>query len=160
MPSLTDLVHVIPPDRDEEPEDIFASAPGLIFTDDLRVLHGDPDSLVVYKSRRFGPIELRTADPVSENERRLFSHYVWNASLKLAELISADGDEWSVRDETVLELGAGMHKTSDAVFGLAVLTMILRSGALWHRRHPCRCQRCGHLRLPIAGCTGQPHAQR
>lgn len=33
---LTDLVHVIPPDGEEEPEDIFAFAAGLIFTDDSR----------------------------------------------------------------------------------------------------------------------------
>lgn len=107
MPSLTDLVRVIPPDKDEDPEDIFAFAPGLIFTDDLRNLHGDPDSVVVYQSKRFGSIELRTADPEGETERRLFSHYVWNASIKLAELVSSDDVAWHVEGETVLELGAG-----------------------------------------------------
>lgn len=107
MPSLTDLVRVIPPDREEDPEDIFASAPGLIFTDDLRNIHGDPESIVVYTSKRFGPIELCTADPEGERERRLFSHYVWNASIKLAELVSAES-EWRVDGETVLELGAGV----------------------------------------------------
>lgn len=107
MPSLIDLVRVIPPDREDDPEDIFASAPGLIFTDDLRNIHGDPESIVVYTSKRFGPIELRTADPEGERERRLFSHYVWNASIKLAELISTESD-WSVDGETVLELGAGV----------------------------------------------------
>lgn len=108
MPSLTDLVRVIPPDKDEDPEDIFASAPGLIFTDDLRNLHGDPDSVVVYQSQRFGTIELRTADPEGEDERRLFSHYVWNASIKLAELMSDKDGKWSVEGETVMELGAGI----------------------------------------------------
>lgn len=107
MPSLTDLVHVIPPDKDDDPEDIFASAPGFLFTDDLRNIHGDPESTVVYLSKRFGPIELRTADPNDEVERRLFSHYVWNASIKLAELISEKDSRWSVEEETVLELGAG-----------------------------------------------------
>ncbi|KAI7043825.1 hypothetical protein KC352_g46405, partial [Hortaea werneckii] len=34
MPVLTDVIQIIPPDRDEDPEDIFAAAPGLIFTDD------------------------------------------------------------------------------------------------------------------------------
>ncbi|KAK0333480.1 hypothetical protein LTR91_012622 [Friedmanniomyces endolithicus] len=61
--NLTDLIHIIPPDRDEEPEDIFASAPGLIFTDDTRNQHGDPGSIIVYKSKRFGDIELRLWTP-------------------------------------------------------------------------------------------------
>ncbi|EMD00657.1 hypothetical protein BAUCODRAFT_55401, partial [Baudoinia panamericana UAMH 10762] len=93
------------------PEDIFASAPGLIFTDDLRNNHGDPGSTIVYKSKRFGDIELETADPSIERERQLFSHYLWNAGIKLAELISdehADGGKWSVNGERVLELGAGV----------------------------------------------------
>ncbi|KAK4948404.1 hypothetical protein LTR10_012938 [Elasticomyces elasticus] len=109
MSNLVDLVHIIPPDRDEEPEDIFASAPGLIFTDDTRDHHGDLGSVVVYKSNRFGHIELRTADPDREDERQLFSHYLWNAGIKMAELISDEQDvRWSVKDEKVLELGAGV----------------------------------------------------
>ena len=106
--SLTDLVQVIPPDQVEEPEDIFASAPGLIFTDDLRNQHGDPDSTIIYKSRRFGDIELTTASPAREQERQLFAHYLWNTGIKLAELISQMEDpRWNVEDERVLELGAG-----------------------------------------------------
>jgi EEF1A N-terminal glycine/lysine methyltransferase len=107
MPSLTDLIRIIPPDRDEEPEDIFAFAPGFLFTDDLRVQHGDPGSVIVYKSRRFGDIELRTTDPEVEDERQLFSHYLWNAGIKMAELISGGEEKWKVQDEKVLELGAG-----------------------------------------------------
>lgn len=126
MPNLTDLVQIIAPDRDDEPEDIFASAPGLIFTDDLRNSHGGgADCTVVYKSRRFGDIHLRTAEPDDEVERRLFGHYLWNAGVMMAELIgqadgNIDGDagsdaeavihgdaRWSVRDHAVLELGAG-----------------------------------------------------
>ena len=108
MPSLLDAIQVIPPDIDDEPEDIFASAPGLIFTDDLRNQHGDPGSTIVYNSSRFGKIELRTADPEAEDERKLFSHYLWNAGIKLAELISKyDDEEWSVANHSVLELGAG-----------------------------------------------------
>jgi len=106
---LTDLIQIIPPDREDEPEDIFASAPGLIFTDDLRNQHGDPGSTIVYKSSRFGHIELKTADPEVEDERRLFSHYLWNAGIKLVELISEqENGSWSVQDEKVLELGAGV----------------------------------------------------
>lgn len=110
MSTLTDLIRIIPPDIDETPEDIFASAPGLIFTDDLRTLHGDPGSTIVYMSKRFGDIELKTADPEGDEERRLFSHYLWNAGIKLAELISDDEAEdgkWRVKGERVLELGAG-----------------------------------------------------
>ncbi|TKA68932.1 hypothetical protein B0A55_08473 [Friedmanniomyces simplex] len=111
MANLVDLIHIIPPDRDEEPEDIFASAPGLIFTDDTRNHHGEPRSVIVYKSRRFGHIELRTADPEREDERQLFSHYLWNAGINMAELVSsvtAKDARWSVKGERVLELGAGV----------------------------------------------------
>lgn len=106
--SLTDLITVIAPDKEDDPEDIFASAPGLIFTDDLRTMHGDDSSVLVYKSKRFGDIQLRTADPEKENDRKLFAHYLWNAGIKMAELVSDDGSRWSVRDERVLELGAGV----------------------------------------------------
>lgn len=112
MPAaLTDLVTVVPPDdqeEEEEPEDIFAFAAGLIFTDDSRNFHGDDRSTLVYKSARFGDIELRTADPSQENDRQLFAHYLWNAGIKMAELLSNPPDmPWSVRDQRVLELGAG-----------------------------------------------------
>lgn len=106
--SLTDLIWVIPPDDEDEPEDIFAAAPGLIFTDDLRNSHGDERSTLVYKSKRFGNIELRTADPEREHDRKLFAHYLWNAGIKLAELISGEDSRWSVKNERVLELGAGV----------------------------------------------------
>ncbi|KAF2172078.1 hypothetical protein M409DRAFT_62894 [Zasmidium cellare ATCC 36951] len=106
--SLTDLITVIAPDKDDDPEDIFAAAPGLIFTDDLRNMHGDDASTLVYKSRKFGNIELKTADPEKENDRRLFAHYLWNAGIKMAELISEEDSGWSVNGERVLELGAGV----------------------------------------------------
>lgn len=126
MPALTDLVTVIPPDGDEQPEDIFAFAAGLIFPDDTRNLHGDERCLLVYKSASFGDIHLRTADPVQNHDRQLFAHYLWNAGIKMAECISAfrrshepeeeelepepepdDAAPWSVKGRRVLELGAG-----------------------------------------------------
>jgi hypothetical protein len=113
--SLTDLVQTYAPDRDDEPEDIFASAPGFLFPDDTRGIHGDPDSIVIYSSKRFGDIELRTADPEDETERRLFSHYLWNAGIKLAELISKPKEsntQWNVEGERVLELGAGAQSST------------------------------------------------
>ncbi|EME87717.1 uncharacterized protein MYCFIDRAFT_75560 [Pseudocercospora fijiensis CIRAD86] len=100
--------YAIAPDDDEEPEDIFASAPGLIFPDDTRDMHGDDRSVLVYKSQRFGDIELRTANPEQEADRQLFAHYLWNAGIKMAELISNEPDaRWTVKGERVLELGAG-----------------------------------------------------
>ncbi|RMX81989.1 hypothetical protein D0869_06394 [Hortaea werneckii] len=118
MPVLTDVIQIIPPDRDEDPEDIFAAAPGLIFTDDFQNLHGDKGYTIVYKSK-WGPIELKTADPQAEGERQLFSHYLWNASISLAERISYDGaggnNTWSVKGERVLELGAGTNSSLLAV---------------------------------------------
>ena len=109
MPNLTSLIQIIPPDNEESVEDIFASAPGLIFTDDLRNQHGDPGSIIIYKSSRFGDIELTTADPESEDERKLFGHYLWNAGVMMAELLARAEDvtTWSVKGKRVLELGAG-----------------------------------------------------
>lgn len=108
MSTLTDAIQVIPPDRDDEPEDIFAAAPGLIFPDDLRNQHGDPDSTIIYRNPRLASIELKTADPNGEDERQLFSHYLWNAGIKMANLISeTDNMKWSVQGHRVLELGAG-----------------------------------------------------
>ena len=105
---LTDKIQVISPSDSNEPEDIFASAHGSIFTDDIRNQHGDPGAVVVYKSRRFGDVELTVADPQEEDHRKLFSHYLWNAGVQLAELIQCDEDaRWSVKGKKVLELGAG-----------------------------------------------------
>nr|POE88411.1 protein n-methyltransferase nnt1 [Quercus suber] len=107
MSALTDLIRIVSTDVEDEPEDIFAYTPGLIFTDDLRNIHGDPSSTIVYLSGKYGEIALRTADPETENERKLFSHYLWNAGIKMAELVSGDDETWTVKNETVLELGAG-----------------------------------------------------
>ena len=115
MQSLTELVQTILANEVEEVEDIFADAPGFLFTDDIRVEHGDPGSTVIYKSKKFGNIELKTADPTGEDERRLFSHYLWNAGVLMAERVSGERminseevQRWRVEGETVLELGAGM----------------------------------------------------
>ena len=115
MQSLTELVRTIPASEDEEPEDIFACAPGFLFTDDLRVEHGDPGSTIIHQSKRFGSLELDTADPFNEDERQLFSHYLWNAGVLMAERVSGqrivddlERQKWDVRGERVLELGAGV----------------------------------------------------
>lgn len=101
---LTSLLRISPtttPDANEEPEDIFAAAAlGTLFTDDLRNQHGgDPGSgtLIAYLSRRLGrALELGTADPAGEEERRKFAHYLWNAGVLMGELCGgrpAEGEE-------------------------------------------------------------------
>lgn len=114
MKNLTDLIREVPLTDDESVEDIFASAPGFLFTDDLRNQHGDPGATIIYKSRVYGAIELQTADPVGEDERQLFSHYLWNAGVLMAERISGERmssaeerERWRVQGRSVLELGAG-----------------------------------------------------
>ncbi|CAD0090934.1 unnamed protein product, partial [Aureobasidium vineae] len=113
MLSLTELIREIPTTEEDSPEDIFASAPGFLFTDDLRNQHGDPGSIIVYKSDRFGDLSLTTADPNGEEERTLFSHYLWNAGILMAERVSGqrllndqEKKQWSVQNHSVLELGA------------------------------------------------------
>ncbi|ORX89216.1 hypothetical protein BCR34DRAFT_581869 [Clohesyomyces aquaticus] len=133
LPSLISLRRA----RTPSAEDLFSSAPGPTFTDDLRNLHGDdPDTIIVYNSRRYGALEFRTADVKGEEERRKFAHYLSNASILLAELVSGRCEErhregeingedtwgtaggrwwigaeeeqqWAVGGEAVLELGAG-----------------------------------------------------
>ena len=82
----------------------------MIFPDDITNQHGDRDNSVIYLSPSFGPITLTLAVPQGEDSKKLFSHFLWNAGLQLAEFIE-EGDEqgrdWSVDGERVLELGAG-----------------------------------------------------
>ena len=108
---LSSLVR-LPPSTSPEPEDIFSSALGLIFTDELCNQHGDPGSRVIYRSKIYGDIELRLVDPHGEDNRKLFAHYLWNAGVLMAEFIAgsmqpAKGGVWDVRGTKVLELGAG-----------------------------------------------------
>ncbi|MCJ1359436.1 MAG: hypothetical protein MMC33_009438 [Icmadophila ericetorum] len=102
----------------EDPEDIFTSSLGLIFTDDTLTQHGNPGSSVIYRCSAFGDLELQLVNPVNEEDRKLFAQYVWNAGVWMAEILSGgavgEGKEgragkwdWSVRGEKVLELGAG-----------------------------------------------------
>ncbi|PMD66437.1 uncharacterized protein K444DRAFT_517015 [Hyaloscypha bicolor E] len=91
-------------------EDILSSSLGVIFPDDITNQHGDRDNNVIYLSPSFGPITLTLADPQGEDSRKLFSHFLWNAGLQLAEFIEegdVQGRDWSVDGERVLELGAG-----------------------------------------------------
>jgi hypothetical protein len=83
LPSLISLRT----DKALDPEDIFSSSLGGIFTDDLQNLHGDdPDTVIVYRSRKHGDLEFRTADVNGEEQRRKFAHYLWNAGILMAEI--------------------------------------------------------------------------
>ena len=114
LASLIEVPETIHP----SPEDVLSSCVGLLYPNETRNLHGDAGSSVIYKSRKFGNIELRLSDPQSESGRKLFAHYLWNSGVLLAELISrviepgstsslSGGVDWSVEGEDVLELGAG-----------------------------------------------------
>jgi nicotinamide N-methyltransferase len=119
-----------------DPEDIFQSSLGLIFTDDLQNQHGDPGTIVQYRSNGYGDLEFDVADPSGEVERTKFAHYLWNAGVLMGEVIGGEGknsrvvdeqwgvrrfkdgrtwwlreeeaDAWKVNGEKVLELGAGL----------------------------------------------------
>lgn len=103
------------------PEDYLSTALGVIFPDDITNQHGDAEHGLVYASPHLPkPLVIDLADPTAEDDRKLFSHYLWNASLLLAEFIEADtlgvelekprageGLSFNVKDLDTLELGAG-----------------------------------------------------
>ncbi|CZR54338.1 probable NNT1 Putative nicotinamide N-methyltransferase, has a role in rDNA silencing and in lifespan determination [Phialocephala subalpina] len=107
---LTDKIRLSGPETND-PEDILSSSLGVIFPDDITNQHGDATSSVIYLSPLFGPLTLSLADPQGQDNRRLFSHFLWNAGLQLAEFIEEGKDDqgrhWNVKGEEVLELGAG-----------------------------------------------------
>ncbi|KAL6862323.1 nicotinamide N-methyltransferase [Trichoderma novae-zelandiae] len=78
-------------DEPDGPEDYLSTSLGVIFPDDIVNQHGDAEHSVVYASPKLPrPLLIELADPEGETDRRLFSHYLWNASLLLAELIERD----------------------------------------------------------------------
>jgi len=107
-----------------EQEDIFSSSLGALFTDDTQNSHGTPGQSVVYRSPRYGEINLEIPrHPDVEEGRKLFAHYLWNAGVVAADAIESASNEdqeeldvgkvqwnrkyWDVRGKDVLELGAG-----------------------------------------------------
>jgi len=108
-----------------DPEDLFGSALAVIFPDDVMVHHGDATTALLYTSPHLpSPLRIKLADPLDDGERRLFGHYLWNASLLLAEFIEAgtlglpdDGGlqtrvglpmtAFDVKGKKTIELGAG-----------------------------------------------------
>ncbi|KAI1405648.1 hypothetical protein F4819DRAFT_443214 [Hypoxylon fuscum] len=109
-----------PPTSD--PEDYLCSALGVIFPDDVTNQHGDADHSLVYTSPHLPqPLHIALPDPDQESDRKLFSHYLWNSSLVLAEFLEAGTlhlplsvglgklkpDDFDVTGLECLELGAG-----------------------------------------------------
>ena len=104
---LTDKIRLGGPDA-TDPGDYLGEALGVIFPDDITNQHGDTDHPVVYLSPRFGEVVLQLADPQGDDNRKLFSHFLWNSGLQIAEFIEDDEvREWDVEGMKVLELGAG-----------------------------------------------------
>ncbi|KAJ2891734.1 Protein N-methyltransferase NNT1 [Zalerion maritima] len=112
-----------PPDT--SPEDFLASSLSVIFPDDATNQHGDARQTLVYTSPHLPkPLQLTLCDPTQE-DRRLFSHFLWNSSLLLAELVECSTlsvplsvpshlpspnsltSSWNVADKSTIELGAG-----------------------------------------------------
>jgi nicotinamide N-methyltransferase len=133
-PMLTSRITLPTPSAPSQ-EDIFSSALSSLFTDDTQNSHGSPGGSLIYTSPSFGDITLQIpAHPDVEEGRKLFAHYLWNASLVVAEGIerasvektfgvgendegNSGGEEWNprwwnVRGKRVLELGAGMSLRS------------------------------------------------
>lgn len=88
LASRITLQETLPP----EPEDILSASLGVIFPGDTVCQHGDAEhpSLLYTSPHLPRALLLELADPSGEEERRLFSHYLWNASLLLAELVERD----------------------------------------------------------------------
>ena len=92
LPTLIDLRR--PLGKELDPEDIFGSSLGGIFTDDLQNQHGDdPDTTIVYKNLRHGDVEFRAAEVNGEEQRRKMAHYLWNAGVLMAELVGGRPSE-------------------------------------------------------------------
>ncbi|KAI0124359.1 hypothetical protein BJ170DRAFT_81300 [Xylariales sp. AK1849] len=86
--SLTTRLTSVGPAAD--PEDFLADSLGVIFPDDIMNQHGDASNALRYTSPHLpSPLHIQLADPDEESDRQLFGHYLWNASLMLAEFVEA-----------------------------------------------------------------------
>ena len=134
--ALTSRLSLTGPDV-SEPEDFLSSSLGIIFrrfsptafllfshlctksyspANDVTNLHGNADHGLLYTSPHLPkPLEFSLAQVSDEADRKLFSHYLWNSSLLLAELIEsstlglnpAERHDFSVSALSTIELGAG-----------------------------------------------------
>jgi nicotinamide N-methyltransferase len=87
-PMLPNLLRLVPDEPAEpSPEEIFSSGLGTLFPDETEVQHGDASTTIVYRSTRYGDIQLRCADVFGEEDRMKFAHYLWNAGVLMAEFV-------------------------------------------------------------------------
>lgn len=100
---LTNTIEEIDPTPAADPASVFEDSLSTVFSD-TRVQHGEPGKYLLYKSEELGDFKLLLADPDPSNIS-LFSHFVWNAALQAAELITIA--EFNVAGKKVLEVGAG-----------------------------------------------------
>lgn len=118
----------VPQPLDPTQEDIFSSSLSNLFTDDTQNSHGTPGQAVTYHSPCHGEIKLGIPQhPDVEEGRKLFAHYLWNAGVVAADAIERASCEdevdpsiqeqgqmiwdrryWDMKEQDVLELGAGM----------------------------------------------------
>ncbi|KAL7899058.1 hypothetical protein HDV63DRAFT_395454 [Trichoderma sp. SZMC 28014] len=109
MATLTSRI-TLKGDEPAGPEDYLSTSLGVIFPDDVTNQHGDAEHSLIYASPKLPkPLLIELAEPEGETDRRLFSHYLWNASLLLAEFIERDSLEADESEEdTGLGLGEGL----------------------------------------------------
>ncbi|KAF4121802.1 putative methyltransferase [Geosmithia morbida] len=105
--------------NEDEPEDLLSSALGVIYPDDVTNQHGDADHPLLYTSPHLPgpPLGFDLMDPDAERERMLFSHYMWNASLLMGELVERDTLGLEGEGEAGPGFGPGM---SEGVSGVGV----------------------------------------
>jgi hypothetical protein len=109
------------------PEDFLSGALAALDPEDTPNIHGDAEHGLLYASPHLPhPLALDLAEPDGDDQRRLFSHYLWNSALLAAELIEAgslpldgpasgpltpvsgmSGGAFDVRGLSFVELGAG-----------------------------------------------------
>ncbi|KAF4898437.1 Protein N-terminal and lysine N-methyltransferase EFM7 [Colletotrichum viniferum] len=119
--ALTSRISLVGPPA-ESPEDFLISSLGVIFPDDVTNQHGDADHGIEYASPHLRkPLRFDLAEPSADDDRKLFSHYLWNASLQLGEFVEAGTlgldtvkidlgppvSHFNVRGLATIEFGAG-----------------------------------------------------
>lgn len=126
--NITDRIESVNPES--TPEDFLSSSLSVIFPDAVANQHGDVHNALIYSSPRL-PRRLRIdlSDPPSEEDRLLFGHYLWNASLLAAELVEggtlgpapAPGN-----DEGVIERRDGLRWEGGKKLGLPLSAFDVR----------------------------------
>ena len=107
----------------EDPEDFLGSSLGVVFPDDVTNQHGDADHGLSYSSPHLPkPLLISLAEPTAEEDRRLFSHYLWNSSLLLAEFLEAGTLKLS-GDEAPQMRGSGLPFEKFNVTGLSTIEL-------------------------------------